>query len=72
MRFLRACALLVFCVVLATTTWAKVIRIPRQPDYHSGKIVFSYAGSIWMANEDGTNPRRLTVNAAREDRKSVV
>jgi len=65
-RILRTCALLWFCGVTATTLWAKVIRIPRQPDYHSGKIAFSYAGSIWMANEDGTNPRRLTVNAARD------
>jgi tricorn protease len=65
-RILRACALLFFCVVMAATTRAKEIRIPRQPDYHSGKIAFSYAGSIWMVNEDGTSPRRLTVNAAHD------
>jgi tricorn protease len=51
---------------MAAATWGKVIRIPRHPDYHGGKIAFSYAGSIWMVNEDGTNPRRLTVNVARD------
>lgn len=54
-------------VVLATpAVMAKEIRIPRQPDYHNGKIAFSYLGSIWVVNEDGTNAKRLTVNAARD------
>ena len=66
MRYFRACAILSVSIVIASATWAKAIRIPRQPDYHSGKIAFSYAGSIWVVNEDGTNPRRLTVNAARD------
>ena len=30
------------------------IRLARHPDYHAGKIAFSYLGDIWTANEDGT------------------
>jgi tricorn protease len=36
------------------------IKLARQPDYHAGKIVFSYLGDIWMANEDGTAPQRVS------------
>src|SRR5262245_48931493 len=43
------------------------IRLARHPDYHAGKVAFSYLGDIWVANDDGTNPHRLTDNLARED-----
>ncbi len=55
---------LVLC--LAGAAWAKPIHIPRHPDYHNGKIAFSYLGDIWVATEDGSNPRRLTVHTARD------
>jgi tricorn protease len=42
------------------------IKLARHPDYHAGKIAFSYMGDIWTANEDGSRPERLTVNTARE------
>ncbi len=51
----------------ATANQAKPIHIPRTPDYHDGKIVFGYLGSIWVVNEDGTNPRRLTVHSAHDE-----
>ncbi|HET9401644.1 MAG TPA: S41 family peptidase, partial [Candidatus Acidoferrales bacterium] len=57
----------VLCVLCSAAVIAKPIRIPRHPDYHDGKIIFSYFGSIWMVNDDGSNPRRLTVNAAHDD-----
>jgi tricorn protease len=59
--------LTLLCVFMATTAWAQPIHIPRHPDYHNGRIYFSYLGSIWVANEDGSNPVRLTVNAAHDD-----
>jgi tricorn protease len=52
---------------VAAAVSAKPIQIPRHPDVHNGKITFSYQGSIWVANEDGSSPRRLTVNAAHDD-----
>ena len=41
------------------------IKLARHPDYHAGKIVFSYLGDLWIVHEDGSNPVRLTVNRAR-------
>jgi tricorn protease len=45
---------------------AAPVRLARHPDYHAGKITFSYLGDIWTANEDGTAVHRLTDNTARE------
>ena len=32
----------------------------RQPSVSSNEIVFVYAGDLWIANRDGSSPRRLT------------
>src|SRR6187549_2280334 len=45
---------------------AAPIKLARHPDIHGNKIVFSYLGDIWMANDDGTNVARVTDNTARE------
>src|SRR5262249_35648183 len=45
---------------------AGAIKLARHPDYHAGKVTFSYLGDIWVANDDGTNVQRLTDNSARE------
>ena len=50
----------------AAVPTAAPVRLARHPDYHGGKVVFSYLGDIWMANEDGSNVHRLTDNLARE------
>ena len=42
------------------------IKLARHPDYHAGKIAFSYMGDIWTANEDGSAVRRITDNGARD------
>src|SRR4051812_42651546 len=59
---LGALVLLVGAVTLA----AAPVRLARHPDYHAGRIAFSYLGDIWTANEDGTVVQRLTDNRARE------
>ncbi|WP_113651504.1 S41 family peptidase [Pedobacter namyangjuensis] len=38
----------------------------RQPTVSNNNIAFVYGGDIWVANRDGSNPRRLTVNPAVE------
>ena len=50
----------------ATTLGAAPIKLARHPDYHAGRITFTYLGDIWTANEDGTGVHRLTDNIARE------
>ena len=42
------------------------IKLARHPDYHAGKIAFSYLGDIWTANEDGTAPVRVTDHRGHE------
>jgi tricorn protease len=51
---------------LGQTSSAHEIRLIRHPDYHEGKIVFSYLGDLWLVNDDGSNPQRLTVHKARD------
>jgi tricorn protease len=50
----------------AAVAAAEPVRLARHPDYHAGKVVFSYLGDVWIANEDGTAVRRLTDHAERE------
>src|SRR3989304_1627042 len=50
----------------AAAASAAPIKLARHPDYHAGKVTFSYLGDIWTANEDGSNVQRITDNAARD------
>src|SRR5215468_9008794 len=52
--------------LLASPAAAGEIKLARHPDYHGGKIVFSYLGDLWLVNEDGAQPQRLTVHGARD------
>ena len=38
----------------------------RQPAVSADKLAFVYAGDIWVANRDGSEPRRLTSHPASE------
>jgi len=42
------------------------IRFMRDPHIAHGLITFSYQGDIWVANADGSGPRRLTAHPARD------
>src|SRR6266540_3956794 len=59
-----AAVIVVACGVASAT--AAPIRLARHPDYHAGKVTFSYLGDIWVANEDGSNVLRLTDNRGHE------
>jgi tricorn protease len=61
-----AAPLVVLASLCAPTANAAEIKLVRHPDYHNGKIVFSYLGDLWTVNEDGSNPQRLTVHRARD------
>ncbi len=41
-------------------------RLLRQPTYHQGRIVVSYAGDLWSFNESGGDVKRLTSHKGRE------
>src|SRR6266480_4793668 len=58
-------AVLVFAL-LALPAQAIEVKLARHPDYHNGKIVFSYLGDLWTASDDGSNPQRLTVHRGRD------
>ncbi|MCC6126125.1 MAG: PD40 domain-containing protein [Pirellulales bacterium] len=53
-------------IFVGTTGSAAPVRLARTPDFHEGKIAFSYLGDIWVVDEDGSHPRRLTDNVARD------
>jgi tricorn protease len=57
-------AILFIAASWAPRSAAHEIRLIRHPDCHDGKIVFSYLGDLWLVNEDGASPRRLTVHKA--------
>ncbi|HKG47303.1 MAG TPA: S41 family peptidase [Pyrinomonadaceae bacterium] len=48
------------------SAFGREARLVRYPHYHNGRIVFSYLGDIWTADENGQNIQRLTVNRARD------
>src|SRR5206468_5023874 len=59
---------LISCVAvlgLASSGRAAEVKLARHPDYHNGRIVFSYLGDLWLMNE-GSQPRRVTVHKARD------
>ena len=60
---LFATALFLFSAI---AVFAREARLVRYPHYHNGRIVFTYLGDIWTADENGQNVQRLTVNRARD------
>jgi tricorn protease len=46
--------------------FAEPVRLARHPDYHTGRVAFSYLGDVWIAGEDGSGARRVTDHRARE------
>ena len=63
-RILLSALSIVLLAAIAVS--AAPVRLARTPDYHAGKIAFSYLGDIWVVNEDGSNPQRITDNTGRD------
>jgi tricorn protease len=53
-------------LVAATPAFGREARLVRYPHYHNGRVVFTYLGDVWTADENGQNVQRLTVNRARD------
>jgi tricorn protease len=62
----KPCLWMLPMLLAASVVAAAPVRLARTPDYHAGKIAFSYLGDIWVVNEDGSNPTRLTDHTARD------
>ncbi|HEX7332262.1 MAG TPA: S41 family peptidase [Pyrinomonadaceae bacterium] len=64
----KSTTLFAIALFLATAipAFGREARLVRYPHYHNGRIVFSYLGDIWTADENGQNVQRLTVNRARD------
>lgn len=57
---------LVALLFFSSVALAREARLIRYPHYYHGRVTFSYLGDIWVADEDGHNIQRLTVNRARD------
>ncbi|HWN08875.1 MAG TPA: S41 family peptidase [Pyrinomonadaceae bacterium] len=57
---------LVMIIAVASFAFGREARLVRYPHYHNGRVVFSYLGDVWTADEGGQNIQRLTVNRARD------
>ena len=62
----RLLTLALGCLLTSSLAFAEPIKFARYPHVSQGKLVFSYHGDIWIANEDGTSPRQLTTHVARD------
>lgn len=56
--------------VLAPFVHAEQTLLLRQPALSAESLAFVYAGDLWIANRDGSDPRRLTSHAAEESNPS--
>jgi tricorn protease len=53
-------------LLITISAFGREARLVRYPHYHNGRIVFTYLGDLWTADENGQNVQRLTVNRARD------
>ena len=55
---------------LCASAQADQTLLLKQPDISDQHLGFVYAGDIWIADRDGSNPRRLTSHPAEENQPS--
>ena len=65
MKFASLVAL-VALTLLTNTAAAEPTLLLRQPDISAARLAFVYAGDIWVASRDGSDPRRLTTSPVEE------
>lgn len=69
MKYLFSSAFIAL-IFFANPIFAQQTRLLKQPSISADKLAFVYAGDIWLANRDGSNPRRLTSSPAEENSPS--
>src|SRR5580693_7740936 len=61
------CTLLgILLLGLSASAESREAKLVRYPDFHEGRVAFTYLGDIWLADADGKNVQRLTVHKARD------
>jgi len=66
MKYVISIALLATSFFLPTAFSQQVLLL-KQPSISAQQLTFVYAGDIWVANRDGSHPRRLTSSPAEEN-----
>jgi tricorn protease len=66
MKRLYPVALAVCLLSFASIVFAREAKLARYPSYSNGRVAFTYLADIWVADENGGNVQRLTVNKARD------
>ncbi|MEP5937078.1 MAG: PDZ domain-containing protein [Erythrobacter sp.] len=65
-RWLAAALLTSSILAAPLSAEAQETKLLRDPALSDNALAFAYAGDIWIAEADGSNPRRLTSHAADE------
>lgn len=65
---MKYASLFVFVVVslFVQPVFSQQTLLLKQPSVSAEKLAFVYAGDVWVANRDGSNPHRLTSSPAEE------
>lgn len=66
-RFFLLPTLMLVGLFLANESLAEPTHLLRQPTVSAEHVAFVYAGDIWVAARDGSQPRRLTSDEAEEN-----
>jgi tricorn protease len=66
MKRLYPVALVLCFLSFASIVFAREAKLVRYPSYSNGRVAFTYLADIWVADENGGNVQRLTVNRARD------
>lgn len=66
MKKLYPFAIALFVFASTSFVFAREAKLVRYPSYHNGRVAFTYLADIWVADENGQNLQRLTVNRARD------
>ena len=65
-RWLAAALLTSSILATPVAAEAQETKLLRDPALSDNALAFAYAGDIWIANADGSNPKRLTSHPADE------
>ncbi len=66
MSFIRSICVLLTLFLGVNLVFAQETLLLRTPSISSQHIAFVYGGDIWVAERDGSQPRRLTINPGVE------